>query len=54
MFLAASCFVTSCAEASLCLKQVAEGVAENDTSKQANVVFLQDMICRYLWSGRQH
>jgi hypothetical protein len=36
--------------------QVSEGGDGDETTqtKQSNVVFLQDMICRYLWSGRQH
>jgi hypothetical protein len=36
------------------LEQVAEGAAGGAITRQANVVFLQDMICRYLWSGRQY
>ena len=33
----------------------ASGESEAATKvTERNVVFLQDMICRYLWSGRQH
>ena len=35
----------------LCAESVDES-GERATQTQRNVVFLQDMLCRYLWSGR--
>ena len=38
-------------EIGLCAESVDES-GERATQSQRNVVFLQDMLCRYLWSGR--